>query len=186
MNPYRKKLDRLLAERRQLLGQLKTDEAALKDAKDALQAALEAQKNLQALAEGVQQQAHTEIAKVVTRCLQSVGWDYTFRLIFEQSRGKTTARPAFFRNEYEVDPVEAAGGGPLDVAAFAMRLAALQLKKPARARELYLDEPFKNVHGEHYRQRLADLLPKLSEEMDVRIVMVTGLDWLRIGKVIKL
>lgn len=149
-------------------------------------AALEAQAVVQGLAQGIQQKVHKQIANIVTKCLRTVGWDYDFAINFERKRGKTEARLVFLRRGHEVKPTDASGGGPLDVAAFALRVACLMLILPKRRRVLVLDEPFKNVHGKKYQQNMAKVVETLSSDLDIQFIVVTGCDWLKIGKVINL
>lgn len=147
----------------------------------------EAVKITQAVAEKVQHQAHSRIAAVVSRCLAIFDEPYQFKILFEQKRNKTEARLVFVKDGIEIDdPTDECGGGVVDVAAFALRLACLVLAKPRRRRFLCLDEPFKNINGERYQQRMAELLEILSKEMGVQMLIVTDDPWLKIGKVIEL
>lgn len=147
----------------------------------------EAVKITQAVAEKVQHQAHSRIAAVVSRCLAIFDEPYEFKIIFEQKRNRTEARLVFIKAGIEIDdPTDECGGGVVDVAAFALRLACLILAKPRRRRFLCLDEPFRNIHGERYQERMGELLETLSREMKVQFLIVTDDDWLKRGKVIEL
>lgn len=149
-------------------------------------AKLEAQKWLQSIAQIVQQQVHDRISGVVSRCLEAVFDDpYEFKIFFEQKRGRTEARLAFVRNEQEYVPSDASGGGAIDVGAFALRLSCLVLTRPPLRRLLVLDEPFKNVNGVQYQERIGKMIEMITQELGVQIIMVTDDDWLKIGKVIE-
>lgn len=149
----------------------------------ATQEALEVVQNV---AQAVQQKVHTKIAGVVSKCLSAVFDDaYEFVIHFDKKRGKTEARPVFVRNGNELDPLDGVGGGVLDVAAFALRVACLVMK-PAGRKILIADEPFKNVNGQGNRERCAAMVEELAKEFDFQIIMTTGYDWLKIGKVIDL
>jgi hypothetical protein len=153
-----------------------------------VETAVKAQQILQVIAQRVQETAHKQIAAIVTRCLKAVFDDpYTFKIHFERKRGKTEARMVFVRKGMELDPKTGVGGGVLDVAAFALRLACLLLQRPARRRLLILDEPFKFVsERKEYRERVRQLLESLSEEMDVQLVLVTHDSILETGKVVEI
>lgn len=134
----------------------------------------------------VQQTVHDQIASVVTRCLAAVfeADAPEFRIVFEKKRGKTQARLVFVQDGKEIDPQDGDAGGLLDVAAFALRLAALRLAVPRPRQLLVLDEPFK--HLDKTRQpRAAELLMALATELNVQIVLVTHSDDLKIGTVIQ-
>jgi len=146
----------------------------------------QAQQIAQAVAQTIQQQAHKQIAGVVSKCLELVfDSPYKFKINFEQKRGKTEASLLFERDGLEVDPLTASGGGVVDVAAFALRLSCLMLAKPPLRRILFLDEPFKFV-SEDYRGNVKMMLEQLSKEMGIQLIMVTHIPELVTGKVIQL
>jgi len=141
---------------------------------------------LQAVAAMVQQRAHGQIASIVSRCLEAVFEDpYEFRIEFEEKRGKTEAKILFTRNGEQVDPMSASGGGVVDVAAFAARVACLVLSRPARRRLLLLDEPWKYLSSE-YRPRMKGLIETLADEMQVQFVIVTHDLQLATGKIVEI
>jgi len=121
-----------LHSRRFAVQKVREEKRLLGEAKEQLLACQEAQGLIQHTAQDLQAKAHGQIASVVSRCLEAVfGEDaYEFRITFERKRGKTEARLSFIRNDNELDPKEASGGGAIDVAAFALRLACLLLSRP--------------------------------------------------------
>ncbi len=138
------------------------------------------------IAETIQQRAHSRIASVVSTALDTVFDEpYEFNIRFERRRDRTEAHLEFVRDGEGVDPMTAAGGGVVDVASFALRLACLVLQAPSLRRVLVLDEPFRFVSA-NYRSRLSSLLTGLSETMNVQFVMVTHIEELEIGKVVRL
>lgn len=185
---YRKILNRLKAKLSHAKERVKDERLAVIAAEDNLTRINEAQVIVQQVAQSVQQQAHKRIASVVTRCLEIVfGEDaYEFKIHFERKRGRTEARLVFVRDDHELDPRSGSGGGVIDVAAFALRLAALLLSKPSPRRILVMDEPFKFVHSTVYRERVRLMLETLAEEMDFQFIMSTGIEDYHIGKVINL
>jgi DNA repair exonuclease SbcCD ATPase subunit len=164
------------------------EERAARDAARRLAADCEAAfDHVQKVAEGVQRAAHEQVCGVVTRALASVFADpYEFRIIFERKRGQTEARLVFVRRGHEYRPTRASALGAVEVAALALRLSCLLLARPAGRRLLVLDEPMKNVHGAENRRRTAALIETLARDMGVQFLLVTGLDWLKIGRVIEL
>jgi DNA repair exonuclease SbcCD ATPase subunit len=146
----------------------------------------QAQRLIQRGAQTVQQQAHKRIASVVSKCLESIlDEPYDFRINFERKRGKTEARLVFYRDGIEFDPLSSTGGGVVDIAAFALRVACIMLERPAKRRLLVLDEPFKFV-SEQYRDRIRLMLETLAEEMQVQFIIVTHIDELKTGTIIDL
>ena len=163
-----------------------TARANMVRAEDGLCYAEEAQQILQAVVQTVQREIHTRVASVVCRCLEAVFDEpYEFRIHFERKRGQTEARLVFVRDGAEIDPISASGGGVVDVASFALRLACLMLTRPPVRRLVVLDEPFKFV-SKGYRPAVRAMLETLSTEMGVQFVVVTHIDELRTGTVIDL
>lgn len=146
----------------------------------------EAQRVVQLVAQTVQKQAHDKIAGVVSRCLEAVFDEpYEFQIHFEQKRGRTEARLVFVRDGNEVDPMTGSGGGVVDVAAFALRVACILLSKPQVRRVLIMDEPFRFVSA-CYRPRLRGMLEQLAKELGMQFIQVTHIEELKTGKVIEL
>lgn len=140
----------------------------------------------QGVAAAVQAAAHKRIAEVVTRSLAAVFPEpYGFRITFETKRGKTEAKLEFVRDGMAVAPMDAAGGGVVDVAAFALRLSAVLWSRPPKRRLLVLDEPLKHLSRD-YTDRARVLLETLAAELGVQIVLVTHNDGLATGEVIRL
>lgn len=151
-----------------------------------IEAILQAQAAIQEIATQIQQQAHRRIASVATRCLQTVfGEEYELCIHFEQKRGKTEARIVFVKAGVEMDPLTASGGGVVDVAAFALRLSCLNLRRPPVRKLVIADEPFRHLSAS-YRPRVRALLEVLAEELEMQFVIVTHFDDMRMGEVIEL
>ena len=169
----------------ELNARFKGDTAELGENLEDLDAATEARQVAQGVAEAVQQTASNQVAGVVTKCLEVVFDDpYEFEIIFEQKRGRTEARLVFVRDGQQVDPLGAAGGGVVDVAAFALRLACLALSTPRCRRLVVMDEPFRFV-SKQYRPRLRDMLSALSEDMGFQFIFVTHIPELAVGHVVE-
>lgn len=185
---YRKKIDQLKAKRSHAIQKVKDERKELIKSDDEFSNVAEAQNILQRMAQKIQQEVHDQIAGVVTRCLSTVfGEDaYEFKIHFERKRGRTEARLTFIKDGHELSPRSGSGGGVQDIAAFASRLVSLMLSRPSPRRVVILDEPFKNVHGAQYRERVGILLETLAKEMDFQFIISTGIEDFHIGKVINL
>ena len=185
VNEWRIQADALVAEQTATRAILQRARQTVIAAEDEFDAAEEAQQVAQAIAETIQEEAHNRIAGVVTRCLATVFDEpYEFRIRFERSRGRTEARLVFVRDGLEVNPLNASGGGVVDVAAFALRLSSLMLSRPARRRVVVMDEPFKFVsHG--FRERVRAMLESLATDLEVQFIMVTHIEALQCGHIVE-
>lgn len=130
----------------------------------------------------MQAATHERIANVVTRCLSFVFGEnaYAFAIRFED---KGRVRFELTRGGETFDPDDQVGGGVLDVAAFALRLAVVTCRHAAKV--LVLDEPFRFVSWE-YRPQIARLLDIVASEFGTQIIMVTHAQELIAGHVVKI
>lgn len=163
-----------------------TERKALRSAKSYHKNLITVRQLIQETAKQIQTKAYTRIASVVTRCLCSIFESpYQFSMNFVERRGRTEVELSFKREGLEFDPLSASGGGVVDVAAFALRLAALLLSRPSLRRFVVLDEPFRFLSSEH-RESVRKLLETLSVELDIQFLVVTHIQELKTGKVIEL
>lgn len=186
MTSYKKKIEELRRQydvaresvRREKKALIRLDDQQA-DCEDALEI-------IQAVAETIQEQTHKQIAHVVSRCLTAVFEEpYEFKIHFERKRNRTEVRLVLERDGLELDnPMDAAGGGVIDVAGFALRLSCLLLRRPAKRRLVVLDEPFRFLSVQ-YRLHIPTMLRCLAEEFDVQFLMVTHFEELETGKVIR-
>lgn len=161
---------------------------ALDEAQGQERTTVAAQQIVQSIAQTIQQQVHQQIATVVTRCLTAVFDEpYEFSIQFVQKRGKTEAQLQFTRDGLVLDdPLNEVGGGVIDVAALALRLAVILLSRPPRRRLLVLDEPWKNIRGEQNRTRTRQMLQRLAEELGIQFIINTDIPAYRLGTVVEI
>jgi DNA repair exonuclease SbcCD ATPase subunit len=185
LQKWQKRLSKLNDRYKLAQQSMRKERLALAKADDQVVYCEQAQKLVQEVSQHIQQQVHNRIASVVSRCLKAVFDEpYKFKIHFELKRGRTEAKLVFVRKGQEIVPMQGSGGGVLDVAGFALRIACLKLSRPQLRPIVFLDEPFKFV-SEEYRERVRQLIETLSEEMGIQFVMVTHIPELRTGKVVK-
>lgn len=91
---------------------------------------LEARVLFQKAAQDTQKKLEYHISNLVTTALSTVFDDpYNFQLEFVQKRGKTEADLWFVRENRKINPIDASGGGAVDIASFALRVAFWSLTK---------------------------------------------------------
>ena len=186
MNELRKKIARKVAQFEAAKEQCKTDRKASVEKTDEVYAIEEAQDIAQQVAQLIQNQAHAKIATIVSQCLEAVFAEpYEFCINFVRKRGRTEAGLMFKRDGLAVDPLTASGGGVVCIAAFALRIAALVLSRPAMRRLLVLDEPFSHLSRD-LRPRVRTLLESIARDTGVQIIMVTHDTALQTGTLINL
>jgi len=175
---YREKIDKLKARRNLLLEIESRERKALQAVNICIEDIKEAREIAQSVAQAIQEEMHTQISVVVTRCLEAVFDNpYEFKLRFVKKRGKTEAELVLVRDgrEYD-DPLNDVGGGVIDIVSLALRLSCVMLAKPLRQRLLVLDEPFRNVRGQANKQRLRSLLLSLADEIGFQFILNVDAD----------
>lgn len=136
----------------------------------------QAQVIIQIVAQQTQKQLEWHISEIVSLALSSVfDTPYTFKIEFVVRRGKTECDFFFERNGKQINPIEEASGGAVDVASFALRIALWSLSKTRNV--LILDEPFKNVNDKTRRthRRITKMVKMLSRKLKLQFIIFTML-----------
>ena len=129
---------------------------------------------LQKIAKQTQERLSLQIEDIINSALDAVfPNEYTFRLEFTTSRNKTEAQLLFYdqRTGKEVDPMNASGGGVVDLTAFALRIACYVLENNTD-NVIILDEPFRFISRD-LQERAGKILKTLSNKLGIQIIMVT-------------
>lgn len=134
----------------------------------------------------IQNKIHEKIALLVTKCIRSIFLEnIEFVIKFEEKKSRTEANLIFVKDDMELDPMESTGGGVMDVASFAIRLAYLMIKKPKPRNLIIMDEPFRFV-SEEARYRIRALIEQLARDLDIQFIIVTHQSEIVTGKVIQM
>lgn len=153
------------------LHQLKED---LKSSRKDLHHHEEAREIIREVGLKTQQQLQFHISDVTSMALDAVFDNpYQLKVDFIERRNKTECDLLFVRDEMEIDPIEASGVGAVDVAAFALRIAAWSMQRPHTRPVIILDEPFKHLKGAKANQRVLDMINEISKKIGIQIIMVS-------------
>jgi len=168
---YRTKLDQLkgaIKERENKLRAKQTTHVVLKQ--DVIDAE-EAQAFISKIAQDTQGQLKVHIEDIVSMAIATILDDpYTFELDFVNRNNRIECDLWFNRNGSRINPIDASGGGAVDIASFACRIALWSLGTTDNV--LVFDEPFRFVSRE-YQPLLGELLSKLSTQLNLQIIQVT-------------
>lgn len=132
-----------------------------------------------AVGETLQQRISIRLSSVASRALQSVFPD-PYRVVVEfapTARGTIEAQIQFERNEQRFRPVLPsgqllAGGGPVEMAAWGLRVALWGQLQPRPRPIMLMDEPFRFLQ-EDLQPVAAEVLREISEKAGVQFIMVT-------------
>jgi hypothetical protein len=76
-------------------------------------------------------------------------------------------------DKVKIDPMTASGGGAVEVASFALRVALWSMATPRTRNVLLLDEPLKFLKGDILPERGSRMIQLLSERLNLQIIMVS-------------
>lgn len=134
----------------------------------------QAQIFLQKIAQDTQSQFKFQIEDIVNLALETCfPNEYEFQLQFNIARGKTDAELVFLSQKTgrPIDPMNASGGGVVDLTAFALRIASYALEQGVD-NVIILDEPFRFISRD-LQARAGEILKSLSTKLGLQIVMIT-------------
>jgi len=173
MNNYEQSYIRLEEQQNLLLdksSQLELDLVSCKKAESEFENARDIVSNVLAT---TQDQVKDYIEEIITIALQSVFGDaYSFKISFEQRRGRSEAEIKIKKGDIELDPRGEVGGGLVDIAALALRLVLWSLRSPRNSPVFLLDEPGKHISVE-LRHKFGMMLRKFSDMLDTQFIVIT-------------
>lgn len=120
-----------------------------------------------------QQQFQYHISDMVSMALDAVLPEpYEMKVEFVERRNKTECDIYFSRDGKDIDPLTASGGGAVDVAAFALRIASWIMMSPRSRNTIILDEPLRFV-SQDMQERASKMIQELSNKIGIQFIIVT-------------
>ena len=134
----------------------------------------EAQAFIQLVAKETQEMLKYNVVDIVNLALATCFPDeYEFDIQFEIKRGRTEAQLIFRKEGIDIDPINASGGGVVDVVAFALRISAWSLGHSDNV--LIFDEPFRFL-SKDLQPRAGEIMRKLSKHLKLQMLVVSHND----------
>ena len=166
-------LERLKGQKEQIEQSLQNATQGLKETKREIRKHEQAIEVVKKVGLKTQQSLQYHISDTVSMALNSVFDDpYTMSVEFVERRGKTECDLLFQRGNQFIDPLSASGGGAVDVASFALRVASWSMQFPKTRNVLLLDEPFKNL-SEGLLPKASEMLKQVSDKLGLQTIMIT-------------
>jgi DNA repair exonuclease SbcCD ATPase subunit len=126
---------------------------------------------VQAVANKVQKDLEYRITNIVTMALSAVFTDpYEFKVEFVTRRNQTECDMYFVRDGNDCDPMDSSGGGALDIASLALRMAIWSIKKTRAI--MILDEPAKFLSRD-MQDKASEMLKELSDKLGIQMVVIS-------------
>lgn len=132
----------------------------------------QAKEILKAIGLKTQQQLQYHISDIASLALDAV-FENPYELILEfvERRDKTECDIVFVKEGEKVDPLTESGGGAVDIASFALRIASWSMQNPKTRNTIFLDEPMKNLSPE-YRERGSTMLKTVSQRLGIQLIII--------------
>ena len=171
----RQKYEQKIGKRDQITSDLNSTVDSIKEIEIEIGYTEKAQAVIIAVARATQNELEYRITEPISLALGAVYENNPYKMSakFEiTGRGTTECKLAFERNGNFIKPLEASGGGPVDIASFALRVGGWSLSQPRSRSVLILDEPFKWVSRD--RMPLAgQMLQEISKQLGLQIIMIS-------------
>jgi energy-coupling factor transporter ATP-binding protein EcfA2 len=157
------------------MSQITSTESKLKATDLSVQNHEKAREIIRQVGLATQKKLQYHISEVTTLALEAVFPNpYELVVEFVERRNKTECDLLFKRNgKVRDDPMDESGGGTIDVAAFALRVASWSMERPRSNNVLILDEPFSRLKGQAANRQVLEMVRKVSKQTGLQIIMVS-------------
>ena len=172
----RTQLERSKGQRFQLMKSVTEKQESVRQNQISLRRHEKARELIRIAGEKTQKSISYQISEITSLALEAVFDDpYSLEVDFVQRRNKTECDLFFSRDGNRVEPMDASGGGAVDIASFALRIASWCMKSPRSRNTIILDEPMKNLSAD-MQDRASLMLKTLSEKLHLQFILVTHID----------
>lgn len=171
----RQRLERKIGQRDQLQATINSIEEQIANGKRSIVRYERALEICKQVGLATQKQLEYHLSEQVSLAMDAVFDDpYELKVNFIEKRGKTEAEIRFCRRDMELPPVGFTGGGAIDIASLALRIAYLSMRQDIKVRRLLLlDEPFSRLKGEEANKRALAIIQEISKNLGLQIIMVS-------------
>jgi DNA repair exonuclease SbcCD ATPase subunit len=120
-----------------------------------------------------QEQLQYHISDITSLALESIFDDpYELKVEFVQRRNKTECDLLFVRDGETMKPVDSSGGGTVDVASFALRIASWSMSNPRTRNTIILDEPLRFLSVDN-QERASRMIKELSDKLGLQFIIIS-------------
>jgi DNA repair exonuclease SbcCD ATPase subunit len=133
----------------------------------------EAAEIVKSVAQSSQQQLQFHISDIASLALEGIFPNpYKLVLDFVNRRNKIECDILFERNGVRMKPKDASGGGAIDIAAFALRVACWSMMSPRTRNTIILDEPLRFLSVDK-REAASKMIQQISQKLGVQFIIIT-------------
>lgn len=114
-----------------------------------------------------------QISDITSLAMEAVFDDpYKLQVLFVERRNKNECDLLFERDGQLISPLDASGGGAVDVAAFALRIVSWSLSTPKLRNTIILDEPLRFLDRTK-QEKASQMIKHLSKKLGIQFIIVT-------------
>ena len=174
LKELRTNFERQKGEQAQVEKSLATTRKQLKENRRQLMYHEQAREIIREVGLKTQQELQYHISDITTLALEAVFPESPYELVaeFVERRNKTECDLYFTREGQKVHPVDASGGGAVDVAAFALRVASWSMEQPRSRPVLILDEPLRFLSVDK-QEKASQMIQEISKRLGIQFIIVT-------------
>jgi len=167
------KLEQKKGRKIELINSIKEMRKKLRSEKEYLDNLEKAREIIRIVGLETQQQLQFHISDIASMALEGIfNEPYKLLLEFVERRNKTECDIVFERNDEHFEPLEASGGGAVDVAAFALRIASWSMNTKKTRPVIIMDEPMKNL-SEEYQENASEMIKEISKKLGIQFIIIT-------------
>lgn len=170
---YKSKLQELIIKKAAIKTTLSERKKRIDEIHSDLNVVSESQTFVQSVAQSVQSKLSSKIDGIVNLGLSTCFPNYTFKMEYVASRGKTEVVFVVKDGDSQIDPMNQCGGGLVDVLSFCLRMAVYSISNVNNV--IILDEPFRFL-SKSLRPKVAELLEVLCDKLNLQLIEVTHID----------
>jgi DNA repair exonuclease SbcCD ATPase subunit len=170
----RQRLERQRGQKIQIEQTLEATQNELRDGKRSLRQHEQAREIIREVGIKTQEQLQFHISDITSLALDSVFNDpYQLKVEFVQRRNKTECDLLFKKKDKStMKPIDSSGGGAVDVAAFALRIASWSMMHPRTRPVIILDEPLRFLSADN-QEKASVMIKELSQRLGLQFIIVT-------------
>ena len=173
LKEIRRTLERQRGKQAQIEQTIETTKQLIKEKGRELRRHEQAREIIKQVGLRTQEQLQYHISDITSLALTAV-FDDPYQLVvnFAERRNKTECDLLFERNGEHMDPLSASGGGAVDVAAFALRIASWSMQRPKGNNTIILDEPMRFL-SEDKQEKASRMIKELSLRLGLQFIIIT-------------
>lgn len=169
----RSRFDQLRGRQLTIESEIEQATARIRESKRELRRHEQAREIVKEVGLKTQNQLSFHIGDIASLALEAVFEEpYELKVEFVERRNKTECDIYFLRDGERVNPTDASGGGAMDVAAFALRVASWSMASPRSRNTLILDEPMRFLDKDRQYQA-SKMIKEISDRLGVQFIIIT-------------